>query len=250
MQHHLVTHSNFYKEALFGISRLDTIKGISDVTHWDKEHIFYNKLFYGKNEKTFKLTKYFDRNNIYTLEQLLDEKVKHVRHQPCRNTLITFFDKIIIHSGVKKDDLLIMNDEDVKFVNVTHKQLYKAAITKLSRDHHSQVKWVFKLNSIIWSDVWESVHNFLSSNKTKTIIWQQIHLNFYTQYSYNKWHKTNLTCPLCHKIPQDIYHIILHCDVVNEIWNDINPTLIKLDLTLVLKTSYCPMSERGILRTH
>ena len=119
--------------------------------------------------------------------------------------------------AAKKDDILIMNNEDVKFVNVTHKHLYETAIHQLSRFHHSEVKWFIKLNSIIrWPDVWETVHNFLSANKTKTIIWQQIHLNFYTQYSYNKWHKANLPCT-AHKIPQDIYHIIVHCDVVNNV---------------------------------
>ena len=38
-------------------------------------------------------------------------------------------------------------------------------------------------------EAWDTVHNGLSTNKTKNIIWQQIHLNFYTQYSYTKWYK-------------------------------------------------------------
>ena len=230
MQNHLITQSKFYKEALLGISTLDTIKGISDVKKWDKEHLFYNKLLFGRNEKTFSLTKYCERNKIYIFDQLLDENVKQQRQQPFDKILTSFLEKILLHTGVRKEDILIMNDgKEVKFVNVTHKQLYETAITTISRDHHSQVKWVLKLNSAIpWLDVWGSVHNFLSTNRTKSIIWQQIHLNFYTQYSYNKWHKVNEKCPLCQKIPQDIYHIILHCDVVNKIWEDINPTLMKL----------------------
>ena len=91
-----------------------------------------------------------------------------------------------------------------------------------------EIKWIEKLNTIfIIEEVWDSVHNFLSSNKTKTVIWEQIHLNFYTQYSYNKWHGTNDACPLCHKIPESIYHILLHCQFVNTIWGLIQSILIQ-----------------------
>ena len=79
-----------------------------------------------------------------------------------------------------------------------------------------------------WKDVWTAVHNSLSINKTKNTIWQQLHLNFYTQYSYNKWHKTQDLCPLCNKIPESIYHIILHCHFTNKLWQDIEPTLKKI----------------------
>ena len=69
------------------------------------------------------------------------------------------------------------------------------------------------------------MHNYLSSNKTRTAIWEQLHLNFYTQYSYNKWHSTSDLCPLCHEIPDDIYHIMLHCQFTNTIWADLQPKL-------------------------
>ena len=60
---------------------------------------------------------------------------------------------------------------------------------------------------------------------TKTAIWEQLHLNFYTQYSYNKWHSTSDLCPLCQKCPDDIFHIMLHCDFTNTIWTDLQPIL-------------------------
>ena len=85
----------------------------------------------------------------------------------------------------------------------------------------------------MWNEVWNTVHNFLSTNKTKTAIWQQIHLNFYTQYSYNKWHKKQDICPLCHEIPENIYHVILHCNFVNDLWAQIEPLLKELHPTSV-----------------
>ena len=81
----------------------------------------------------------------------------------------------------------------------------------------------------MWEDVWTSIHkNILCSNHTKTIIWQQIHLNFYTQYSYNKWHQKQDPCPLCHKIPDNIYHSIVDCKIVEQIWNELEITLYKI----------------------
>ena len=78
----------------------------------------------------------------------------------------------------------------------------------------------------MWDDVWKTVHT--NPIQTKTMIWQQIHLNFYTQYSYNKWHKATETCPLCHKLPENIYHIMLHCEFTNKLWEQIEPILKEL----------------------
>jgi len=55
-----------------------------------------------------------------------------------------------------------------------------------------------------------------------------MHLNFYTQYMYNIWHKTEQECPLCKKIPESVYHIILECQFTNELWKQIEPFLKEL----------------------
>ena len=100
--------------------------------------------------------------------------------------------------------------------------------------HVHQEKWVRKLNTVIlWEEVWNSLHNFLVSNETRTAIWEQLHLNFYTQYSYNKWHKASDLCPLCEKLPESIFHIILHCDFVNTLWEQLQPTLSHLNTKTV-----------------
>ena len=107
---------------------------------------------------------------------------------------------------------------------ITQKGLYEDAILKMTTDHIYQTKWMTKLQTVIvWEEVWITVHNVLLS-----IIWEQLHLNFYTQYSYNKWHKVHNICPLCSKVPESIYHIILNCDFVNKVWIDIQPLLSSL----------------------
>ena len=65
-------------------------------------------------------------------------------------------------------------------------------------------------------------------NDTTSAILHQIHLNFYTQYSYNKWHKVSEMCPLCNEPPESIYRILYHCRLVKTIWNDLSPILLDL----------------------
>ena len=229
-QNQLRTGTKFYKEALMAMTNIEIKKGIKDVQLWDREHLFYNPLFTRENGKLLSLTKYCGEKNIFILEQLLDEKVKENRQLPHDKVLTKMLSKILLNTSVPKEDILIKyNGEEIKFAQITQKQLYEEALIRISGDHFSQVKWVEKLNtSIVWEEVWKTVHNFFLTNKTKNIIWQQLHLNFYTQYSYNKWHKKQDNCPLCQKIPESIYHIILHCEFANKLWEELEPILRQL----------------------
>ena len=225
----LKTECNFYKEALLSLSVLETKKGINNISCWDQEHIFYNPLFLMGN-RTLSDTKNLEESGIYRYEQLLQEKDKEGKNLPHNKILTNMLNKIQINTSIRQDDVLItVQEEEIKMKQITQKLLYEETLFKISRDHHSQVKWVEKLNTPIeWELVWKTVHNFLSTNRTKTLIWQQIHLNFYTQYSYNKWHKKTERCPMCLTIPESIYHTMLHCDFTNNFWQEIEPLLKKL----------------------
>ena len=222
--------SAFYKEALGSLAKVDMRKGIQEIQKWDDEHIFYNPLFKNENGHTFKMTKYCENKGIFKLDHLFEEKAKETRKLQYDNILTGIFDKIILNPHVTKEDVMVMDVKELKLDQITQKQLYEQSILKQFHNlHHSEVKWVDKLQiPINWDEVWQAVHNFLSSNKTKTVIWEQIHLNFYTQFSYNKWHKQQQVCPLCHEVPEDIYHVILHCNFVNTLWDQIEPVLRKL----------------------
>ena len=107
--------------------------------------------------------------------------------------------------------------------------LYEDALYGIGRLHHLQVKWFEKLcTPIPWDHVWNAVHNVLNTNQTKETICEQIHLNYYTQYSYNKCFKKNEKCRLCDKIPESIFHIILQCEFTNKLWKEIDPLLKEL----------------------
>ena len=236
MQRHLNTDNSFYKEALLAIADFDMSKGISDVTKWDKEHLFYNNLFSLKNkEPPIPIQTYFDDRNFYTFGQFLDEKIKQARDQPHDRRVVSLCDKIALKINVKKkDNLVLINGDEIKLHLVTHHHLYQDKISRITGFHHSQIKWRDALQIlIVWDDVWYTVHNYLSTHKTTSIIWQQIHLNFYTQYLYNKWHKVSQACPLCGQIPQNRFHIILHCEIVTKTWKTIEPILLQLHPTQV-----------------
>ena len=236
----LKTPNRFYKEAFQALSQFDRMKGIPLREDWDNENIFHNPLVLGKSGKTLKETKHFQDNKIFKLGQLLDEKAKEARGIPHDRNQVSLLKNSTLYLGpsgigaVKDDWLFFANGTDIKMTCLTQKDLYEDAILRKSRDHKYQTKWVDKLNTvIIWEEVWASVHNNLHSNATKCAIWEQLHLNFYTQYSYNKWHDSSDLCPLCQKSPVDIFHIILDCDFANSVWTELQPFLRRLLATNV-----------------
>ena len=114
-------------------------------------------------------------------------------------------------------------------------------ILNQSTEHTYQTRWIDaeegRLTDLLdWEKVWESVHKQFYTEKVKSTIWEQIHLNFYTTYNYNKWHKSLLPCPLCNKIPDDIFHIILDCRFTKVMWKKIEKVLLKI-LPIPISTS-------------
>ena len=226
----LRTSSSFYKEALLAMAIFTRKKGIADIDKWDTEHIFYNPLLVNENDKPFVLTKYFDDRKLYTLGQIFEENDKRRTHLPYDKALVKLFGNVHFQLTPKSNQLELSDGDSVDFKKVTQKLLYEEALMRISTDHHSQAKWVIRLGTVIlWDDVWKALHgNYLVSNRIKTTIWQQLHLNFYTQFSYNKWHNTRDPCPLCKEIPQSIYHTLLECKVTVIAWDEIEITLYRI----------------------
>ena len=52
---------------------------------------------------------------------------------------------------------------------------------------------------------------------------EQIHLNNYTTYSYNKWHQNEdpVPCPFCLQIPLERHHIPISCTVIAQVWQEL-----------------------------
>ena len=175
---------------MLAITTLDTKKKILNPRD---ENIFYNKIF-RTNGRTIVPNETTRRHGIYKYGQLLDEVQKRTNHQQYIRGIATVYDNITEKDLYNRQEhiLITLTQGKIIFNMVTEKNLYEEILIKKYYEHHSTLKWVQQLNDHIeWKDVWEAVHNPLATEDTKTLIWEQIHLNMYTTHSYNKWHKRN-----------------------------------------------------------
>ena len=225
----------FYMEAFQGISRLNTWKHVTDIKN---EHLFYNPIFtttIDDEEIHDRTLKPFQGNRtlavIKTYGDLL--AAENAINQPKLKAVIKKKEESIQHirENVESNLIIGTNGKEHAFDTITQKIIYSELIQEQSIDHIYQTKWILERNqlgSIDWDQIWESIHKQFFTEDVKSTIWQLIHLNFYTTYNYNKWHNVLQPCPLCNKIPEDIFHIILDCKFTKIMWKRIEKTLVKI----------------------
>lgn len=223
----------FYDEALQAISRLNTQKYYADI---NDEHFFYNPIFVSSHDddvhdrtiKPFvgnkvleKLTTYGDllqaeasltQPNLVAAVRKKRESIHFIRDCPEYHLIVGLIDS-----------------KEYAFRSITQKQIYLELIAEQSRDHAYIGKWRPDTFGLIdWDAIWQSVHDQFFTEATKSSIWEQLHLNFYTTYNYNKWHNSLQPCPLCRKIPEDVFHVITSCKFTNVMWRRVEKALLKI----------------------
>ena len=160
---------------------------------------------------------------------VLAEQLKLDAQQPADPRVLECYNKMQhIATNSKEHAMLTSVYDYLPLRYATEKQLYTEAIYSIIyRDHHSTLKWQEHLAPVYleWKEIWRNVHNPLASEYTTTAIWEHLHLNFYTTFSFNKWRGSSDPCPFCAQVPQDAMHIILICPFVRELWQDIHPFL-------------------------
>ena len=234
----LKTENTFYKEALDGITKLIKGKHYSDI---QDENIFFNPIFTTNvdNEVHEATIKPFQGNRILAEIKTYGQLLAAENSLPCPKLRAAVQRKIQTIDNIKdsEDQNVIYTLKGRKkytfaptYKMVTQHIIYSELIQYQSTEHKYQTKWIDvnegRLSGLIdWDKVWESVNNHFHTEKVKSTIWEQIHLNFYTTYSYNKWHNTLHPCPLCNKIPDDIFHIILDCRFTKILWRRIEKVL-------------------------
>ena len=121
---------------------------------------------------------------------------------------------------------------------MTQKLLY-ATLLKLKPYYKTSpyvTKWDEELQTKLnWKEIWKTIHCKTLFESTKSSIWEQLHLNFFTQYNFNKWHTTDSPCSFCRKLPRNSFHIILICPFVQVLWHDLHPFPRKISNTPVSK---------------
>ena len=218
--------SNFYKEAFGATAKLSLNKQIIDLR---EEKIFYNPIFRNANMKTIPVPVRCEREGIFTYGEITDEYTKQSFGQPHRAFAANIFPKIVHtdFAGKASNTVFITELQAlVSFLAVTCKDIYGELIRKNYTEHHCVQKWEDKFSGtdIDWAKVWTSVCNPVSTENTKSVIWEQIHLNDYCTYSYNKWHNARDPCPLCLTVPTK-FHLTLECHATNLLWKELEPHL-------------------------
>lgn len=224
--------NSFYSEALIGISKLELYKHYSDIR---MEHFAFNPIFVtstGDDMHDKTLTPFRGNRilaNLRTYGDLLDAT------NTLTNQLLAAVRRKIdsiehIRDNVESHLIVGMSDrKEYEFNAVSQKLIYSELIFQQSYDHHSSAKWVEELNEPVdWDKIWTTLHNQFYTEVTKSTIWEQIHLNFYTTYNFNSWFKELNPCPLCRKIPDDVFHIILDCQFTKVAWRRARRSLMQI----------------------
>ena len=224
----------FYLEAFQGIWKLNTWKQVSDINN---EHLFYNPIFTTTidDEIHDRTLTHFRRNRllaeIKTYGDLLT--AENTISQPRLKAVIRRKKESIQHirDNVPSNLIIGANGVEHTFDSITQKTIYSELIQEQSRDHIYQTKWILErkeIGGVDWEQIWGSIHDQFFTEEVKSTIWQTIHLNFYTTYNYNKWHNALQPCPLCNKIPEEVFHITLDCKFTKTMWKRIEKILLKI----------------------
>ena len=222
--------ASFYKEAITAFTSLDVQQHLPTLAALQHQNIFYNRIFLDKNSKPLVYNFTLLRGNKTTSYQAYSiEYFNHRAGRPSIRNMANFFDQInTISYNNQAHSIHTQAKGTLSLQKLTEKIIYYELVTTHYRDHHSLEKWFHIFPQLLaqdWAGIWKNCHNILATEDTKTLIWEQLHLNFFTQYVYNFLHKLSVDCPLCLQPPESRMHLILTCKFTIQLWQDILPYL-------------------------
>ena len=234
----LVTPTQYYKEAIKAITKLQVKKRITDPKI---EKLFFNPTFKTSRQSTLTPNLTCSKNGITTYGQVLDEHEKRLNNQPHNRHIANVYRHIAHKDLEDRKDNVIYHSETQKYITfdkATHKMVYQELIRLNYKEHHSKSKWEERFGNleIDWKMIWKTLNNPLTTEDAKSIIWEQVHLNDYTTYSYNKWHNAQQKCPFCSKVPQNRFHITIECPTLHTLWMELEKHLTKIHPTPLTDT--------------
>ena len=229
-----VPASRFYSQALKSTAKLTLCKKIRNL---DEEKIFYNSMFTDVNGKTLAVPRRCERDGVFTYGAVAAEYTKQCLRLPCKRYVAAVFRRIAHFNiyGRSLNTVFISRIQGrVAFGAVTYKDVYEELLRQRYVDHHSLGKWDGRFSwGVDWARVWSSINNPITTECVRTTVWEQIHLNEYCTYSYNKWHGAQDRCPLCLVIPATRFHLTLECWMTQKLWRDLEPCLLQLSASPV-----------------
>ena len=215
--------SVFYDEIIKAIAELKPGKKVDDI---NEENVLYNHIF--KDDKGEKVAwPYLNKVQKRTHGELKTEHVKKANGEDHDGKLARYYE--LIDFSDNNDDFtmaIVTTDgsETRKMSTIEEKDLYISLIKqKFYRLHVSEIKWgeYFSTELLVFKEIWLALQNNIVTEKTRSCIWEQIHLNFFTTYWFNKIGDDEKVCPLCKIKPNSMRHLMLDCDLVKKLWHDI-----------------------------
>ena len=217
-------NSAFYKQTLNGFVKLEVRDKMRDC---DEESIFMNPIFRNAQGKMLLSTPHFRLNKIFKLKQFKHEKDKQISEERHDRTAVSFLNKLV-NTEIEVSDFITIPHKE-KLINIeliTEKNMYQVFNKKFCTPHRLEVEWSAYLNEEIdFNEVWFSLGNSLITEKTRSVIWEEIHLSFYNTFWFHRVHNLTDICPLCLTPTLSNKHLILDCKITQGLWNDIEPFL-------------------------
>ena len=146
-------------------------------------------------------------------------KIEHDKKEKGENhdrRLARYYEMIKVNPSNYNDFTLTIlgteGTEIIPMIKIEEKDIYISLIKqKFYRLHKSEIKWVdhFSPDLLDFKEIWVALQNNIVSEKTRSCIWEQIHLSFFTTYWFNKISNEKNICPLCKETPQSMKHILL-----------------------------------------
>ena len=101
--------------------------------------------------------------------------------------------KICTTEGTKAMTMSTIEEKDI-YISLIKQNFYRL--------HVSEIKWgeYFSTELLVFKEIWLALQNNIVTEKTRSCIWEQIHLNFFTTYWFNTISDDEKVCPLQSKI--------------------------------------------------
>ena len=173
-------------------------------------------------------TPYFIKKNIYKLGEFKTENEKKQYGQVFDKLAVRYLNKLVDIDREECGEIkILLNENYINIEKVHEKHLYTFLIKSSYKPHKCQFDWVdyFKNEYIDFEEIWESLQNSIISEKTRTLIWEEIHLSFYNTYWFHKAYNTTDICPLCLTQSLSRMHFLLDCGVTKKLWADLEKLL-------------------------
>ena len=220
--------SPFYKEALLAFTSLNLQQHVPTAAVTD-QLFFYNRIFVdAAGDPIVNPLRGAKRQTCRYYRQFLTEQGKRDYGLLADDALVT--SHALMHSILynEREHAMFTNTTDryLPLRSVTEGVLYTELLYPQYRLHHSTTKWQELFGFLDWPKIWVSVHNPIANETTKSIIWEQIHLNFDTTYTVNRMRRRADPCSLCGDVPTVLHHILLTCPFVRQLWTDLSPFLL------------------------